>query len=127
MTDEALMLEVSKNNIESASALYDRYSKRLYNYFVKISFDRELGNDLLQTTFLRMIKYRNSYREGKSFEAWIFQIARNVAEGRGPNSSPGEAQNDEILVGVLFLHGQVAEVVAPGCVQAFQGRNCRSI
>ena len=78
MTDEALMLDVYKNNIDSASILYDRYSKRLFNYFVKISFDRELSNDMLQNTFLRMIKYRHSYKEEKIFQAWIFQIARNV-------------------------------------------------
>lgn len=78
MTDEALMLEVSKSNIESASVLYDRYSKRLYNYFVKISFDRDSGYDLMQSTFLRMIKYKHTYKEGKAFQTWIFQIARNV-------------------------------------------------
>lgn len=78
MTDEALMLEVSQNNIESASILYDRYSKRLYNYFVKISFDRDLSNDLLQNTFLRMIKYRKSFQSGRAFQSWIFRIARNV-------------------------------------------------
>lgn len=78
MTDEALMLEVSNKNIDSASILYERYSKRLYNYFVKISFDRESGHDLMQSTFLRMIKYKHTYKEGKSFQTWIFQIARNV-------------------------------------------------
>jgi RNA polymerase sigma-70 factor (ECF subfamily) len=78
MTDEDLMLDVSKDNLQSASILYDRYSKRLYNYFVKISFDRDNSYDLMQNTFLRMIRYRNTYKEGKSFEAWIFQIGRNA-------------------------------------------------
>ena len=78
MTDEALMQQVKADDIEGASALYDRYSKRLYNYFVKISFDRESSSDLLQNTFLRMIKYRHTYREDRPFQAWIFQIARNV-------------------------------------------------
>ena len=78
MTDETLMYEVTKNNSKCASELYDRYSKRLYNYFVKISLDRELSSDLLQNTFLRMLKYRHTYHVGKPFEAWIFQIARNV-------------------------------------------------
>ncbi|MCG8308474.1 MAG: hypothetical protein MI975_13860 [Cytophagales bacterium] len=78
MTGEALILEVIKDHIESASILYERYSKRLYDYFVKISFDRELSNDMLQSTFLRMIKYRHSFKKDGSFQAWIFQIARNV-------------------------------------------------
>lgn len=78
MTDDALMLEVSNNDLDSASVLFDRYSKRLYNYFVKISLNKELGHDLMQNTFLRMIKYRSTYKEGRAFETWIFQIARNV-------------------------------------------------
>ena len=38
--DEALMAEVKDGDLDKASELYDRYSKRLYNYFVKISMDR---------------------------------------------------------------------------------------
>lgn len=78
MTDEALMIEVKNDNVDSASLLFDRYSKRLYNFFVKISLDRDLGHDLMQSTFLRMIKYRKSFQEDKAFQTWIFQIARNV-------------------------------------------------
>ena len=34
--------------------------------------------DLTQNVFFRVIKYRNSYREGARFQSWIYQIARNV-------------------------------------------------
>lgn len=78
MTDELLMLAVKQGELQKASELFDRYHKRLYNFFVKITFDRELGHDLTQNVFLRMIRYRNSYREGKPFKAWIYQMARNV-------------------------------------------------
>ena len=78
MTDEVLMSAVKNGNLDMASDLYDRYSKRLYNYFVKISFNREVGDDLMQNTFLRIIKYRHTYKDGNPFQAWIFHIARNV-------------------------------------------------
>jgi len=78
MTDEALMSAVKNGKLDVASDLYDRYSKRLYNYFVKISMDRTVSNDLMQNTFFRMIKYRHTYRDGNPFKAWMFQIARNV-------------------------------------------------
>ena len=95
MTDEALMHQVTQNSKEGASELYDRYSKRLYNYFVKLSFDRELSNDLLQSTFLRMLKYRHSYHIGKPFESWIFQIARNVfADHLRSNKLPLDQHKD---------------------------------
>jgi len=78
VSDEALMAAVKGGDLNKASDLYDRYSKRLYNYFVKISLDRDAGYDMMQNTFLRVIKYRHTYREGNPFKAWIFQIARNV-------------------------------------------------
>jgi len=78
MTDEALMLKVKNGDFKKASDLFDRYNKRLYNFFVKITFDRDLGHDLTQNTFLRMIKYRKTYREGHKFQSWIFQMARNI-------------------------------------------------
>ena len=78
MTDEALMIELRDGNQQSASIIYDRYSKRLYNYFVKVSMDREAGYDLMQTTFYRMIKYRQTFKKDNKFESWIFRIARNV-------------------------------------------------
>ena len=78
MTDESIMEAVKNGNLDQASELFDRYHKRLYNYFVKISYDREASNDLTQNVFLRMIRYRNSYKEGNKFVSWIFQIARNV-------------------------------------------------
>ena len=78
MTDEALMLAVKNGKLDVSSDLYDRYSKRLYNYFVKISMDRVVSNDLMQNTFFRLIKYRHTYKDGNPFRAWMFQIARNV-------------------------------------------------
>ncbi len=77
-TDEALMAEVKDGNLDLASELYERYSKRLFNYFVKISRDRDASYDMMQNTFLRVIKYKHTYRDGNPFKAWFYQIARNV-------------------------------------------------
>ena len=78
ITDEVLMTAVKSGNLDKASDLYNRYSKRLYNYFVKISLDRDAGYDMMQNTFLRLIKYKHTYDQDKPFQAWIYQIARNV-------------------------------------------------
>lgn len=40
--------------------------------------DRDMAEDLTQNVFLRMIKYRSSYREGNQFMPWIYQLARKV-------------------------------------------------
>jgi RNA polymerase sigma-70 factor (ECF subfamily) len=40
--------------------------------------DRPVAEDLTQNVFLRLIRYRSSYRPGSKFMPWIYQMARNV-------------------------------------------------
>lgn len=78
MTDEELMLKVKQGDLKYAAELFDRYNKPLYNFLVKVAFDRDLGHDLTQNVFERIIKYRNSYKQDSKFKSWIYQMARNV-------------------------------------------------
>ena len=57
--------------------LFMRYQKQLYNYFLKCTLDQEESQDLTQNTFIRLMKYRNSYKPERGFKTWLFQIARN--------------------------------------------------
>jgi RNA polymerase sigma-70 factor (ECF subfamily) len=50
----------------------------LYRYFVRMTGSEDVGWDLVQETFLRMLKYRHSFRETGKFRSWTFQIAHNV-------------------------------------------------
>jgi RNA polymerase sigma factor (sigma-70 family) len=78
MTDELIMEAVKGGNLQQASLLFGRYHKRIFNFLARMTMDRELAEDLTQNVFLRMIKYRNSYRDGLKFQSWIYQVARNV-------------------------------------------------
>ena len=78
MTDEQIMEAVKNGDLQQASVLFERFHKRMFNFLARMTMDRDLAEDLTQNVFLRMIKYRNSYREGKRFQSWIYQIARNV-------------------------------------------------
>ncbi len=76
-SDEQLMEAVRKDNLDKLNELFDRYQKRLYNYFLKSTLSVEDSGDLTQNVFIRVMKYRKSYKPGSRFELWIFQIARN--------------------------------------------------
>ena len=78
MTDEQIMEAVKNGDLQVASLLFDRYNKKLFNFLACMCQDRELAEDLTQNVFLRMIRYRNSYRDGMKFQSWIYQVARNV-------------------------------------------------
>lgn len=78
MTDESIMEAVKNGNLQQATMLFDRYHKRIYNFLARMAMDRDLAEDLTQNVFLRILKYRTSYREGAKFQSWIYQVARNV-------------------------------------------------
>ncbi|WP_333820703.1 RNA polymerase sigma factor [Ohtaekwangia sp.] len=78
MTDELLMEAVKNGDLQQASVLFERYNKRIFNFLARMTMDRALAEDLTQNVFLRMIKYRSSYREGARFQSWIYQVARNI-------------------------------------------------
>lgn len=78
MTDEVIMEAVKSGNLQQATLLFERYNRRIFNFLARMTMERGLAEDLTQNVFLRMIKYRNSYREGARFQSWIYQIARNV-------------------------------------------------
>lgn len=78
MTDEQIMEAVKNGDLQQASLLFERYHLKLFNFLARLAMDRELAEDLTQNVFLRMIKYRNSYKSGLRFQSWIYQVARNV-------------------------------------------------
>jgi RNA polymerase sigma factor (sigma-70 family) len=77
-TDEQIMEAVKNGELQQASVLFDRYHKQIFNFLRQLSNDRMLAEDLTQNVFLRLIRYRNSYRDGHRFQSWIYQMARNV-------------------------------------------------
>ena len=69
---------VKSGDLQQASILFDRYHKRIFNFLTQLTRDRDLAEDLTQNTFLRLMKYRSSFKSGNRFQSWIYQVARNV-------------------------------------------------
>ena len=78
MTDEEIMLAVANGRIRLLSTLFERYSDRLYSYFLRMTYDKALSDDLTQDVFERIIKYRKTYRKEFRFGPWLFRVAHNV-------------------------------------------------
>ncbi len=77
-SDEDLMKSVYEGRLDRLNTLCQRYQRRIFGYMLKSTLNAEDSADLAQQVFIRALKYRKSYRIGKSFEMWVFQIARNV-------------------------------------------------
>lgn len=78
LSDNALMMKVKEDDLGKMSLLFERYKRPLYGFFYGLNKEQELSEDLVQNTFLRILKYRHLFRGEGDFRAWMFHIARNV-------------------------------------------------
>ncbi|MFA5888887.1 MAG: RNA polymerase sigma factor [Candidatus Paceibacterota bacterium] len=66
-------------NKDHIGALWDTITPRLYGYLVNTLHDKNLAEDILQTTWLKAIEALPKFdnRNDTSFSSWLFAIARN--------------------------------------------------
>lgn len=99
-SDEELMQQVAAQGPAALALLYDRHHRRLLAFFVKLGHGRSGGEDLVQETFLRMLRYAASFRAGASFLPWMYQVARNAAADSF-NARPREEAHDHAALDAL--------------------------
>ncbi len=77
-TDEYLINCIKTGEIEKTSMLFDRHHKNIYSYFFRLTRNRIESEDLTQNVFVRLIRFRKSYKQGHPFLPWVFGIAHHV-------------------------------------------------
>jgi RNA polymerase sigma-70 factor (ECF subfamily) len=76
--DHVLMQKVRDGDLAKMAVLFERHHRALFRYFLRLTGNRELSEDLVQDVYFRMLKYRHSYRDGNPFTSWMYQVARNA-------------------------------------------------
>ena len=77
-TDELLMLRVRDGEVEKLGVLYERHRTPLFSFFVRLTGNSSVSEDLVHDVFLRMLKYRHTFEAGNRFTSWMYQVARNA-------------------------------------------------
>jgi len=72
------MLQVKAGDVEKMGLLFERYHRALYNYLFHMTRQKEVSEDIVQNTFFRMLKYRQSFTGKGEFRTWMYHVARNV-------------------------------------------------
>lgn len=72
------MLKVKKGEIDKLGLLFERYNRPLFSFFYRKTRQPQLSEDLVQSVFERMLKYRSTYSGSGAFSTWMFSIARNA-------------------------------------------------
>lgn len=75
--DRALIEAFQTGDEFAFVSLYNRYKDAVYAFCVKMLLNKELAQDVMQDTFLRVYENRERLMNTNSFKAWLFTIARN--------------------------------------------------
>jgi RNA polymerase sigma-70 factor (ECF subfamily) len=79
LSDEKIMQRVREGDLAELTELFERYHVKLYNFFLKLTFDKAASEDLTQNLFYRVMRYRRTFdKENGSFKSWLYRIAKNI-------------------------------------------------
>lgn len=77
--ERALIEQLKHGDQRALGVLYQEFSGGVFAYCVKILADRQLAEDVVQETFLKVRQHADSIQKNESFKSWVFRIARNEA------------------------------------------------
>jgi RNA polymerase sigma-70 factor, ECF subfamily len=92
--DTDLIRKARQGDVEAYNLLISRWEKRVYNYLLRITGDREESLDLSQDVFLKAYQNIRKLDDPARFAPWLFRIAHNEAfsafrKRRADREAPG--------------------------------------
>lgn len=80
-TDEELMIRFCDGDDAAMEVLFDRHAAGVLAFLTRMVRDPAQAEDLLQTTFLSVVRAKGRYERGTAFSPWLLTIAANAARG----------------------------------------------
>lgn len=77
-TDDELMLRVRDGQADALGELFARYQGPLLGFFTRLCGRTSTSEDLVQDTFLRVMRSKHTYRSDGRFRSWLYQVARSA-------------------------------------------------
>ncbi len=94
-TDGELMQRVQAGELALMGVLFERHHQRMFNFFLRLTGNRQVAEDLVQECFLRMLRFRSTFRADGSYRAWMYQIGRNLSTDHFRKHSREVLSDDE--------------------------------
>jgi RNA polymerase sigma factor (sigma-70 family) len=99
ISDNQLMEDIKTGKVEKLAVLFEKHHIQLFNFFLRLTANRGVSEDLVQDVFMRILKYRKTYRGDSKFTVWMYQIARNAHIDllrKGKDELPLDDQWDDV-------------------------------
>ncbi len=72
------MDSICQGDYSKLQEIYVDFSSPIFRYALSITKDLQLAEDIMQDTFISIIKYAKSYKPNTNYKAWVFTIAKNL-------------------------------------------------
>jgi RNA polymerase sigma-70 factor (ECF subfamily) len=76
---ELVLVEQLRHGDEAAfDAVYDAFNLRLFTFLLRLTRRHHVAEDLLEETWLRLVKHGHRLRPDTRLGPWLFTVARNL-------------------------------------------------
>lgn len=79
LSDEHIVRQVQKGNLELYRLIIERYQDKVFSIGMRFFYDRDDSDDFTQEVFLKAFSKIDSFREISLFKFWLFKLAYNHA------------------------------------------------
>ncbi|MEN3013561.1 MAG: sigma-70 family RNA polymerase sigma factor [Endomicrobiia bacterium] len=80
MTEEEIIKEVLKGNINTYAEIIKKYKNYIYNLGMSIFNNYTETEDFTQEVFIKLYKNLKKYKSNFNFKTWLYKIAINTAK-----------------------------------------------
>jgi RNA polymerase sigma-70 factor, ECF subfamily len=77
MTESEHIIQAQRGDSNAFAALYDLYAQKIYAFLLSRIRHKEIAEDLLQETFVKVWKALPQFQNNGNFSAWVYRIATN--------------------------------------------------
>jgi RNA polymerase sigma-70 factor (ECF subfamily) len=124
--DADLIQQAARGGVEAYNLLVSRWEKRVYNYLLRITGNREDALDLAQDTFLKAYQNLRKLDDPGRFAPWLYRIAHNEAYSmfrkRRPETDVEEAKPEATGTGITVGGSSVFPIELSLAVSSALGR-----
>jgi RNA polymerase sigma-70 factor (ECF subfamily) len=91
-----LVARLKAGDPASFEAIYEAYQPRLFSFLVRLSRRRDVAEDLLEETRLRLVGRVGTLADGACLGPWLFAVARNLYFSWRRSRAVDEARTSEL-------------------------------
>jgi RNA polymerase sigma factor (sigma-70 family) len=77
-TELALVAGLRAGDTDAFDAVYDAFQTPLFTFLLRLCRRRDVAEDLLEDTWLRLVKHAHRLRPDTRLAPWLFTVARRV-------------------------------------------------